>query len=281
MERMLLGSLLLLASGCMERASRPAPAPGAESAMASAAHEIRFPPGARLVDMTYVFDERTLYWPTSPFGFSIKSLHFGKTEGGFFYSANTLCAPEHGGTHLDAPLHFAEGKASADQVPLERLIAPAVVIDMSADAARDRDALLLPSHLDSFEREHGRIEPGTIVLIRTGWGKYWPDRKQYLGDDTPGEASHLHFPGISGDAARALVERKVAAVGIDTASIDHGPSKDFITHQTLMKADIPAFENVASLEQVPPRGALLLALPMKIGGGSGGPLRLVAVLPPR
>jgi kynurenine formamidase len=230
--------------------------------------------------MTYAFDDKTLYWPTSPSGFALKTLHHGMTDAGFFYTSNELCAPEHGGTHLDAPIHFAEGGNTADQVPLERLIAPAVVIDMSADASRDHDALLLPSHLDSFEREHGRIEPGTIVLVRTGWGKYWPDRKQYLGDDTPGDASHLHFPGISAEAARALVERKAAAVGIDTASIDHGPSKQFPTHQILMKENTPAFENVAELEQIPPRGAFILALPMKIRGGSGGPLRIVGVLPP-
>src|SRR5262245_5263578 len=99
------------------------------------------------------------------------------------------------------------------------------------------------------------------------------DPKAYLGDDTPGDASKLHFPGISADAARALVARRIAAVGIDTASIDHGPSRDFMAHQILLGADIPAFENVASLDALPPRGATVIALPMKIGRGSGGPLR--------
>ncbi len=257
---------VLTSAGCMGRATVPA--------------SRLLPEGARLVDLTYDFDEKTLYWPTSPSGFELKPLSHGMTAAGFFYATHTLCAPEHGGTHLDAPFHFAEGKMTAEQIPLERLIAPAVVIDISADAAKEPDALLQPSHLESFEKEHGRIEPGTIVLVRTGWGRHWPDRKKYLGDDTPGDASRLHFPGISREAAEALVERRAAAVGIDTASIDHGPSRDFIAHQVLMKADIPAFENVAALEQLPARGTLLLALPMKIRGGSGGPLRIVAVLPP-
>jgi kynurenine formamidase len=238
------------------------------------------PEGARLLDLTHSFDEQTIYWPNSPSGFELKTLSHGVTAAGFFYASNTLCTPEHGGTHLDAPIHFAEGKMTAEQLPLERLIAPAVVIDISADADKDPDALLQPSHLEVFEKEHGRIEPGTIVLVRTGWGKRWPDKKQYLGDDTSGDISNLHFPGISQAAAGVLVERKVAAVGIDTASVDYGPSKDFIAHQVLMKADIPAFENVAAMDQLPTRGALVLALPMKIRGGSGGPLRIVAVLPP-
>ena len=154
-----------------------------------------------------------------------------------------------------------------------------MVIDISKAAARDADALLLPSDLEAFESEHGRIGPGTIVLVRTGWGRFWPDRKRYLGDDTPGDASHLHFPGISGEAARALVDRNVAAVGIDTASLDHGPSKDFIAHRILLGANIPGFENVAELDQLPPKGATVVALPVKIKDGSGGPLRIVALVP--
>ena len=235
--------------------------------------------GAQLLDLTHTFDAATLYWPTAPTGFVLEKLFFGKTPGGFFYAANAMRAPEHGGTHLDAPIHFAEGKSTADAVPLARLVGPGVVIDISADAAHDRDALLMPTHLEAFEREHGPIAPGTIVLIRTGWFARWPDRKAYLGDDTPGDASKLHFPGISAEAARALVTRRVAAVGIDTASIDHGPSQDFQAHQILLGADIPAFENVLLLRAVPPRGATIIALPMKIGGGSGGPLRIIAVLP--
>lgn len=232
-----------------------------------------------LVDLTYSYDENTVYWPTAPSKFDMEELSYGHTEGGYFYSAYRIATPEHGGTHIDAPIHFAEGQDTTEEIPLERLVAPGIVIDMSADAASDPDALLEVSHIDDFERAHGAIAPRTIVLVHTGWGKYWPDAKQYLGDDTPGETSNLHFPGISKEAAHALVAREVAAVGIDTASIDHGPSKDFIAHRVLMEAGIPGFENVANVGDLPPRGAEIIALPMKITGGSGGPLRIVAALP--
>jgi kynurenine formamidase len=239
----------------------------------------RLPEGSRMVDLTHTFDERTLYWPTATTGFVHETVHVGKTEGGFFYSAYKLCAPEHGGTHLDAPVHFAEGKSASDAVPLSRLVGPAVVVDVSAAAQRDADYRVTRADVEAFEHAHGAIEPGAIVMIRTGWSARWPDKKRYLGDDRPGHAEALHFPGLGEDAARALVTRRVGAVGIDTASIDHGPSKDFIAHQVLLGADIPAFENVAALHELPPRGALVIALPMKIGKGSGGPLRVVAVLP--
>ena len=180
---------------------------------------------------------------------------------------------------MDAPIHFAEGRDTTEAIPLERLIAPGVVIDITARASEDRNALLMAEDVESFERQHGDIAPGTIVLVRSGWGRYWPDAKRYLGDDTPGDASNLRFPGISEEAAQELVARQIAAVGIDTASLDHGASKDFLAHRTLMKADIPGFENVANLHRLPARGAEIIALPMKIAGGSGGPLRIVARLP--
>jgi len=239
----------------------------------------RFPAGGRLVDLTHPFDSSTIYWPTAPSGFVLEKMFQGQTPGGFFYAANKMSAPEHGGTHMDAPIHFAQRGSPSEKVGLERLVAPAVVVDMRAAAAGNPDALLEPRDLERFEAEHGRIDPDTIVLVRTGWADRWPDRKRYMGDDTPGDASHLHFPGISRGAAELLVGRRVAAVGIDTASIDHGPSTDFMAHRVLMGADIPAFENVASLEGVPVRGAVVIALPMKIRGGSGGPLRIVAWIP--
>jgi kynurenine formamidase len=234
---------------------------------------------ARVVDLTHPFEAGTPYWPTSPSGFELKRLHYGPSEGGFFYSANSFCAPEHGGTHMDAPVHFAEGRWSLDQVPVERLVAAAIVIDVGASAAADPDYRLTAGDVVAWEKRNGRIPAGAIVLLRTGWGRRWPDRKSYLGDDTPGDASRLHFPGYGKDAAQLLVERKVAALGVDTPSLDHGPSKDFIVHQVVSAANIPGLENVAHLEELPETGAFVLALPMKIAGGSGGPLRLVALVP--
>jgi kynurenine formamidase len=244
------------------------------------------PPGpprldrAKVVDLSHRFDERTLYWPTATSGFQLKSVHRGKTPAGFFYSANSFCAPEHGGTHLDAPVHFAEGGQAADQVPLERLIAPAVVIDVARQAAADPDYRLAVDDVKGWETRHDRIRKGSIVLLRTGWAARWPEAKTYFGDDTPGDASRLHFPSYGAEAARLLVEeRRVGALGVDTASIDHGPSKDFAVHQIAAAADVPGLENLADLSELPETGAWVLALPMKIGGGSGGPVRVVALLP--
>jgi kynurenine formamidase len=235
---------------------------------------------ARIVDLTHPFDERTLYWPTAPGGFKLERLHYGPTEAGFFYSAYSFCAPEHGGTHLDAPVHFAPSGWTADQVPLERLVRPAVVIDVTAAASADPDHRLTLDEVKAWEAAHGRVPDGAIVLLRTGWSARWPDKKRYLGDDAPGDASRLHFPSYGREAVRWLVdERKVAAIGVDTASIDHGPSKDFAVHQVVAAANVPGLENLTSLDALPATGAWVIALPMKIGGGSGGPLRAIALVP--
>ena len=254
-------------------------APGARGAapVAAPAPDLRT---ARIVDLTHPFDERTPYWPTATRGFELAPVHYGRTEAGYFYSAYSFCAPEHGGTHLDAPVHFGEGRWTADQIPVERLVRPAVVIDVTAAAAADPDHRLGVEELKAWEARHGRIAEGTIVLLRTGWSAHWPDRKRYLGDDTPGDASRLHFPSYGTDAVKILVtERKVAALGVDTASIDAGSAKDFPVHQVVAAANVPAFENLAHLEALPATGAWIVALPMKIANGSGGPLRAIALLP--
>ena len=235
---------------------------------------------AKIVDLSYTYDDNTLYWPTSPSAFELESLHYGPTEAGFFYSANVFSTPEHGGTHLDAPIHFAEGAWTTDQIPLDRLIGPAAVIDVSSQAAADPDYLLAADDVTAWESEHGTIASGSIVLLHTGWGKRWPSRLDYLGDDTPGDASDLHFPGYGEDAAQLLVkDRQIAVLGIDTASIDHGPSRYFLVHQAAAAANVAALENVANLDQLPPIGAWVFALPIKIGSGSGGPVRIAALVP--
>jgi kynurenine formamidase len=235
---------------------------------------------ARVVDLTHAFDERTIYWPNSPSTFKLTKLADGSTEGGYYYRMNSFCAPEHGGTHLDAPSHFAKDGWTADQIPISRLIAPAVVIDVVKKAEADADYRLSAVDLRDWEKRHGAVPAGAIVLLRTGWDKRWPNRKRYLGDDTPGKTTDLHFPSYGKDAVDLLVrERHVAAVGVDTASIDYGPSKDFIVHQVANGANVPGLENLANLDQVPETGAWIVALPMKIAGGSGGPLRIVALVP--
>ena len=239
-----------------------------------------FDPAAyRMVDLTHAYSSKTVFWPTSPTRFTLDRLAFGKTEGGYFYAANTLCTPEHGGTHLDAPIHFGEGKRTADQIPLEQLIAPAVVIDVTAKANADRDYRLTADDVAQFEKRHGRIAAGTMVLLRTGWSRHWPNAKAYMGDDTPGDASRLSFPSFGLDAAKLLVEERGAgALGIDTASIDYGRSTDFTVHRLAAARNVPGLENLTNLDQLPPTGAIVVALPMKIEGGSGGPLRAVALV---
>jgi kynurenine formamidase len=234
---------------------------------------------ARVIDLTHPFDDRTLYWPTAAHGFELKVVSRGQTPGGYFYSAYSFCAPEHGGTHFDAPVHFAEGARAADEVPVKQLVAPAVVLDVAGKAAADPDYRLAVADVRAWEARNGAVPAGALVLLRTGWSARWPDKKRYLGDDTPGDASHLHFPSY-GEAAAALLvrERRVGALGVDTASIDHGPSTEFLVHRLAAAANVPGLENLAHLDELPETGALVFALPLKIAGGSGGPLRAVALL---
>ena len=238
--------------------------------------------GWRMVDLSHAYGASTLYWPTDTTGFQLDTLARGQTPGGYFYAAKQFATAEHGGTHLDAPSHFAEGGDDAASVPLDRLILPGIVVDVSEAAAADADYLLTAEDVLAWEGEHGRVPDGAAVLIRTGWAARWPDALAYLGDDTPGESANLHFPGIGAAAARLLVEdRRAALLGIDTASVDRGQSTDFIVHQVGAAAGVPNLENVADLSGLPPTGFLLAALPMKIAGGTGAPVRIVALIPPR
>lgn len=234
----------------------------------------------RYVDLTHDFSSQTVYWPTSD-PFKLNVVADGKTEKGYYYRANKYSASEHGGTHLDAPSHFAEGGQSNDQIPLEHLIAPAVKIDVSAKASQNRDYLISVDDITTWEKANGKIKDGSILLFETGYWRAWPNKVDYLGTDKLGPAgvAALHFPGIDPAAARWLVaNRKIAAVGIDTASIDYGQSSTYDSHVALMANNIAAFENVDNMGALPAKGFEVIALPMKIKGGSGGPLRIVAVV---
>lgn len=234
---------------------------------------------ATIIDLTYAFDSTTLYWPNSPSAFELKELARGMTPGGYFYSSNLFTAPEHGGTHMDAPIHFSATGITVDRIPVRQLIAPAIVIDITGKTTSNADYRLTVDDVRAWESSHGKIAKGTIVLLRTGWAKYYGNRKAYFGDDTPGATDKLHFPSYGADAARLLIEQRgVGAIGIDTPSIDYGQSTDFIVHQIAARGGVPGLENVANLDKLPARGAWVIALPMKIGGGSGAPLRIIALL---
>jgi kynurenine formamidase len=234
----------------------------------------------RWVDLTHAYGPSTIYWPTDTAGFELTELAYGPTDGGWFYSSYAFSTAEHGGTHLDAPIHFAEGRLTADQIPLSGLIGAAAVVDVTEQATPDY--LITVEDLTDWEAEHGTLPDGGILLIRTGWGDRWDDRTAYLGTDavSPEAVADLHFPGIGEEAATWLVEnRGIVAVGIDTPSIDRGQSTDFRAHVVLYGENIAGFENVANLDLLPESGAYVVALPMKIEGGSGGPLRIVAFVP--
>ncbi|HJS51216.1 MAG TPA: cyclase family protein [Pyrinomonadaceae bacterium] len=247
---------------------------------ACSSRESDFPTG-QWIDLSHDFSDETIYWVTAE-PFKRTTVAEGMTPGGYYYSAYNYSAAEHGGTHIDSPVHFAEGKKTVDQIQLNQLIAPGVKIDVSAKAGTDRDYLITVDDIKAWEAANGTIPEWSIIFFYTGFGTKWPDEKAYLGTDQKGEAAvkDLHFPGLHADAAKWLVEnRKFKAVGIDTASIDFGQSTDFKSHVTLMTNDLPAFENVANLDKLPSKGFHVIALPMKIKGGSGAPLRIAAFVP--
>lgn len=230
------------------------------------------------IDLTHDFSNETIYWPTGEH-FMLETEFQGETKGGFYYSANKYSASEHGGTHIDAPIHFAKDGKTVDQISLDKLIGKAVVIDVSEKTLAEKDYLVSIKDITNWESMFGKISEDAIVLLYTGQSKYWTDVKKYLGTDKQGleGVNELHFPGLDPEACGWLVDnRKIKAIGIDTASIDFGQSKSYECHQILLGSDIPIFENVANLDKLPTKGARIIALPMKIKGGSGGPLRIVA-----
>ena len=238
-------------------------------------------PSWTVVDLTHTFDETTVYWPTAD-GFELRRGTAGVTERGFYYEAHGFATAEHGGTHIDAPIHFHADRWRVDEIPVDRLFGPGVVVDVREACAADPDYRIGVTDFESWEREHGRLPDGAIVLLHTGFGAFWPDRTRYMGTDErgPQAVARLHFPGLDPAAASWLAEqRSIAVIGLDTPSIDHGPSQDFASHVRLFADNIPALENVASLDRLPPGGFLVAALPMKIGGGSGAPTRIIALLP--
>ena len=234
-----------------------------------------------IIDLTHAFDEQTIYWPTAA-GFKLTTDFAGVTERGYYYSAYSFSTAEHGGTHLDAPVHFSQQGQKADEVPLDRLIGPGVVVDVSKQCAADRDYQIGVGDLRAWEEKQGRQLVDVIVLLRTGFAQHWPDRAAYLGTDQTGPeaVAKLHFPGLAPEAAKWLVEhRAIKAIGIDTASIDYGQSQGFQSHVTLFAKNVPVLENVAHLDKLPESGFQIVALPMKIRGGSGGPVRIAAIVP--
>ena len=241
------------------------------------------PTTGRWVDLTHAFSSQTVYWPNAEH-FKLETVFDGTTAKGYHYSANRYTAAEHGGTHMDAPIHFDAQGRTIERIPVDQTIGPAVVVDVITKANANRDYQIGVEDFLAWEKNHGRMPDHSIVLLRTGYDRYWPNALKYLGTEERGVAAipKLHFPGLAPDGARWLSEqRKIKAVGLDTASIDYGQSTLFESHQILSRGNIPILENLAGLGELPPAGAMLVALPMKIEGGSGAPLRAAAWLPGR
>ncbi|WP_431124573.1 cyclase family protein [Flagellimonas flava] len=235
-----------------------------------------------IIDLSHAYSDETVYWVTAK-EFEMDTVFEGQTEKGYYYSAYNFSTAEHGGTHIDAPIHFSESGKTVDQIPLDKLIGDAIKIDVSSNALNNPDYLISVEDLKDWERQQGiTIPDGSIVLLQTGFSQYYPNKVEYLGTNERGEHAIklLHFPGLSPEAAEWLVQnRNISSIGIDTPSIDYGQSQYFKSHVILLGENIPAFENLTNLDQLPAKGFEIVALPMKIQGGSGAPLRIVALLP--
>ena len=244
------------------------------------ANELLMPGEAKLIDLTYPLSPDSLYWPTGS-RFEHQQLDWGMSEGGYWYASAAFSSPEHLGTHLDAPIHFGEnGWANAD-IPIERLFAHGVVIDITSKSNASADATLSVDDIEAWEQRNNTLQEGSIVIVRTGWASGWPDWETYYGSSTPTDVATLHFPGISPEAAQALVNRGIFGVGIDTASIDPGNSSTFEAHQILAAANVFNLENLTNVDGLPEAGFDIIALPMKIKDGTGGPARVVAIVSQR
>ena len=224
----------------------------------------------RLVDLTQPLGPETVLWPGStPFEAAVEVDH--DTHGAH---ARALTLPEHAGTHLDAPVHFDRGGAATDELPLAVLVRPAVRLDVRGLVAGDPAFTLRADQIEAVEAREGAIEPGTAVLVQTGWDAYVAEPSRYAG-----EGAVPAFPGLGADAAELLVSRGVAGVGIDTLGVDPGYAVDFPAHRVTLPAGIWHLEGLVGLTRVPPRGAWIVAAALPIVDGSGSPVRAFAILP--
>ncbi len=227
-----------------------------------------------VVDMTYAINGKLPAWPGDEKTFEAQIVATPEKDG---YFARSFWMLEHYGTHMDAPAHFPPGKATLDKIPEAHFFGPAVVIDVREETSKDPDYRLSTACVEKWEAAHGRIPSGAIVMMRSGWASRWPDQARYRNMDANGV---MHFPGYSVEAAKLLISRGAVGLGIDTLSIDYGASKDFEVHHTDLPAGLYNLENLANLDQLPEAGAFLIAAPIKLEGGSGGPVRVFALLPP-
>jgi kynurenine formamidase len=226
----------------------------------------------RVIDLSYAISDKLVPWPGDARVFET-TVNATVEKNGYF--TRSFWMLEHYGTHMDAPAHFPPGATTIDKIPAEKFFAPAVVLDVRKEAERDPDYQLTVKRIEAWEEKHGKIPTGAIVVLRTGWAARWPDVVRYRNQDANGK---MHFPGFSVDAAKVLLERKVSGLGCDTLSIDPGNSPDFPVHHLVLGAGVYQLENLADLQELPEAGAFLIAAPIKLEGGSGGAVRVFALV---
>lgn len=227
----------------------------------------------RVLDLSYAINDKLVPWPGDERWFEAEA-NASVEKNGYFTRGFWML--EHYGTHLDAPVHFPPGKVTVDQIPVEQLFGPAVVLDVRAEGAKDADYQLAAAPIEEWEKKHGRVPAGAIVLLRTGWATRWPDAQKYRNQDAQGR---MHFPGFSVESVKVLIQRKISGLGCDTMSVDHGASADFAVHHLALGSGLFHLENLADLSALPESGAFLVVAPIKLEGGSGGPVRIFALLP--
>jgi kynurenine formamidase len=225
----------------------------------------------RVADLSYAINDKLVPWPGDEKWFEAK-INATVEKNGYF--TRSFWMLEHYGTHLDAPIHFPPGKTTVDQIPAKQFFGAAVVLDISEEGAKNADYQAPAARVEEWEKKHGRISGGSIVLLKTGWASRWPDAQKYRNQDSQGK---MHFPGFSAEAVRLLISRKVSGIGCDTMSVEYGASEDFAVHHLALGAGLYHLENLSDLSEVPEAGAFLVVAPIKLEGGSGGPVRVFAI----
>ena len=222
----------------------------------------------KVIDLSHAVDEKIPIWPGGV-PFSRQLLADWDKDG---YRMFKLCLGENVGTHVDAPAHFIKGAPFIDDI--KKLLFKGVMIDISKKVEKNPDYALSREDIEKWEKKYGKIPVGSFVIVRTDWWKRWQDPKKYVNM----KHGVMHFPGISPEAARILVERKVAGVGIDTLSLDPGNSKTFDAHKILLGAGIFGVENLTNLDKLPPKGFEVFVGVVKIKDGTQAPARVIAVV---
>ena len=222
----------------------------------------------RVVDLSHLLHEKIPIWPGGV-PFSREILADWDKDG---YRMFKFIMGENVGTHVDAPSHFVKGAPNIDDI--KNIFLPAIKIDIEGKVEKDPTAALTPDDIKAWEKKNGRIPPGSLVIINTGWWRKWGRPAEYVNM----KEGVMRFPGISPEGARELVKRKIAAIGIDTLSLDPGPSKDFSAHKILFKAGIWGIENLTNLDKLPPKGFHVFVGMINIKDGTQTPARVIAVL---